>query len=200
MNKVKNFIAISAFSLMVLALPSAVSAQWFPGGNNGPYYGGQGRDLRHVADRLKDRSRDFEKRVDNVVDRRDDRRDNRGGWGNNRGGWGNQGYYQGDLKQLAGDFRRAADHFEDKYGNGRNLRNSEDAARRLLDSATRLENAMRGMRMNNQLMGQWNSMRGDLNMVANTYGYNYNRGRNTRNGGNNRNGDWRNRIPFPLPF
>ncbi len=178
MNRISRILAISAFSLAFLALPSIASAQWFP--NGGPSYGGQNRDLRNVARNLKDRSRDFEKRVDQRVDNRR---------GNNRGP------INDDLKQLAGDFRRAADHFEDKYGNGRNLSNSQDAARRLLDSASRLENALRYSRVPN-LNNQWNSMRRDLNMVAQTYGYNYNnRNRNQRNTGS--------RFPtgrFPWPF
>lgn len=185
MNRISKTLAICAFSLVILALPSIASAQWYP--NNGPYYGGQNRDLRNVARNLKDRSRDFERQVDRSVDNRNDRRDR---WGNRGGGYGNN-----DLKQLAGDFRRAADHFEDKYGNGRNLRNSEDAARRLLDSASRLDRALQDSRVRN-LNGQWNSMRRDLNMVAQTYGYNYNnRNRNQRNTGT--------RFPtgrFPWPF
>lgn len=216
MNRISKFIALGVFGLVFLALPSIASAQWYPNGNGGYGNGGYGNgrynnDLRNVADRLVRQSKDFERRVDNTVD-------NRGGWGNNRnGGWGNNrngGYYNDDLKQMAGDFRRAAEHFESKYGNGRDLRNSEDAARRLLDAASRMDNALgngggynrgggRNGRYgnNNNLNGQWNSMRGDINAIANTYGYNggyNNRGNNNRYP--NRNGDWRNRIPFPLPF
>lgn len=208
MKRISKLAAFGAFAVMFLALPSIASAQWYPGGNGGYGNGGYGngrynRDLRGVADRLVDRSRDFERRVDNTVDRRNDRRDdrwgNRGGWGNNRGGYG--GYYNDDLKQIAGDFRRAAEHFEDKYGNGRNLRNSEDAARRLLDAASRMDYALRNSgRGRGNLNGQWNSMRGDLNMIANTYGYNGYNNRGNNNRYPNRNGDWRNRIPFPLPF
>ena len=198
MKKISNILAISVLSLMVLALPTAASAQW---GNQRPNYGNQGRDLRYVARNLKERSRQFEHRVDDIVDSSRDRRGGYGGYG----GYGGRdtGYYNDDLKQLAGDFRRAADRFEDKYGNGRNLRNSEDAARRLLDAASRMDNALRNSRMNRMLMSQWSSMQRDVNLIANTYGYNYNRG-NRRNPNDrrspNRNGDWRNRIPFPLPF
>lgn len=201
MNKISKLLAISAFSLMVLALPSVTSAQWYPR-QQGPYYGNQGRDLRGVADQLKHRSRQFELRVDDYVDNGY----RRGGYGG-YGGYGNQGRYGDDLKQLAGDFRRAADNFEDDYGRGRDIRNSEGAARRLLDTGSRLDNALRYSRVDGRLMGEWNSMRGQLNLIANAYGYNYNRG-NQRNPRQqyprqrypNRNGDWRSRIPFPLPF
>jgi hypothetical protein len=189
MNKISKIIAISAFAFVVLALPSVASAQWYP--QQGPYYGNQGRDLRGVADQLRTRSRNFERRVDDFVNR---------GY-RNRGGYG--GYYgdrrsANDLKQRARDFRRASDNFRSKYGNGRNLRNSEDAARRLLDAGSRLDNALRMSRVDGRLMGEFNSMRGLLNQVANTYGYNYNRG--NQRYPNNRNGDWRSRVPFPLPF
>jgi hypothetical protein len=183
MNRIRNLIAISTFSLLLLALPSVASAQWYPG-NNDPYYGGgQNRDLRDVARRLKDNARNFERSVDREL------RNNRGS--GNRSGWGNNNNH---LRSLANDFRRAADNFQSRYGNGRNLRNSEDAARRLLDSAYRLDQGLQSARMNNRLRSDFSRMRGDLNMVANTYGY------NNRNNRNNRNVDWRNRVPFPLPF
>ena len=41
MNRIKNLIAISAFSLLILGLPAIASAQWNGGGyggNNGGYY------------------------------------------------------------------------------------------------------------------------------------------------------------------
>jgi len=37
-----------------------------------------------------------------------------------------------------------------------------------------------------------------LDVLANAYGYN-NNNRNNRNN-RNTNGDWRNRVPFPLPW
>ena len=123
MNKIKFFIAVSAFSLVVLALPSAASAQWYPNGRQGQVYGNS--NLKSSADRLKSNSKSFERTIDNAVD-------NRGSWGNRN----RNNYYSGDLKQLAGDFRRAADKFENKYGNGRNLNNSADAARDMLDAAS----------------------------------------------------------------
>lgn len=181
MNKIKYLIAISAFSLVVLALPSVASAQWSPNNRNGRQVY-RNTNLKNTADRLKSNSRSFEKSIDNAVD-------NRSGWGNRN----SNRYYSGDLKTLAGDLRRAADKFEDKYGNGRNLNNSADAARDLLDAASRLENALQNSGMMNRFRRQWNSMSNDLDQIARTYGYNTNnRGRS--------NGDWRNRVRFPLPF
>ena len=123
MNKIKNIIAISAFSLMVLALPAVATAQW--GGNNYPNRGNNrggnyGGNLEGVAQRLKERSRDFERQVDR----------DRGGY-NNRGGilggilngginGGNRGYGNDRIKRLAEDFRRAADQFENRVDGGGN--------------------------------------------------------------------------------
>jgi hypothetical protein len=185
MKGLKGLIAITAFSLVVLALPSVASAQWGPepgyGNQRGPGYGNQ-RDLRRVADRLRNGGRDFERQVQRLSN---DRRR------------GNQYYNQRELRSAANDFRRAADNFRSRYGNGRNLNNSADAARRLLDAGARVDRIMRQGR-GNPLMGQWNRMRGDLNAVAQVYGYRYdNRGGNYPN---NRGGDWRDRVRFPLPF
>lgn len=202
MNRIKTFIGIAAFSLVVLALPSMASAQW--GGNNrdDDYYGRNGnnrynRNIRATAQNLKNRARNFERLVDRYDDRRDDRRDRNGNWG----GWGNNdgGYYNGNLEGLANSFKDAANDFANEYGNGRNLNNSADEARRLLDIGRQIDQSIynRG-RGNNRLSNEWSQIRYDLQVVADVYGYN-----NYNNRYPNRNrtgGDWRNRIPFPLPF
>ncbi|HLA95765.1 MAG TPA: hypothetical protein VK612_08595 [Pyrinomonadaceae bacterium] len=212
MNRIKNFLAISAFSLLMLGLPAVASAQW--GGNNGGYgNGGYNQDIRGTVQNLKNRARSFEQMTNQVEDRNDDRGGNRNGsWGNQNGGWGNNrnGNYGGDigrLENLADDFKKATDKLEDKYGNGRNLNNSRDEAQRVLSIASQIDNEINQTR-NRNLQNQWNQMRNDLNMVANVYGGSYNNGGyNNGNNGNgnrnrngNRNGDWRNRVPFPLPF
>ena len=170
MNRLKALIGITALSLIVLALPSVASAQW--GRNNGGYYGnGQySRDIKGTAQNLKRQAKDFEK----MVDRYDDRRDRR---------------QSANLERLADDFKKAADRFEDKYGNGRNLNNSSDAARRLLDIGSQIDRALYASRGNVRLQSSWNRIRNDLNIVAGVYGYNNNnRNRNNR------------RANFPFPF
>ena len=195
MNKIKNIIAISAFSLMVLALPAVATAQWggnnYPnGGNNrGGYYGGG--NLEGVAQRLKDRSRDFERLVDR----------DRGGY-NNRGGilggilngggvygGNNRGYGNDRIKRLAEDFRRAANDFEnrvdgggnDRRDNYRDLSRGEQAAQRMLSIGSQIDRELSNMRSNSGLRYQWDAIRNDLRIVANAY-------RNNRGGG--RNGQW----------
>ncbi len=180
MNKIKNLMAFGAFAVVMLCVPAIASAQWGNGGYNNNY------NIKQNVKNLKNRAKDFER----SVDRYDDRYDRRGGaWGN----WGG-GRSSDRLESLAEDFRKAADRLENKYGNGRNLNNSADEARRVLDIASQIDREIRSTR-NNNLQSQWNAMRYDLNQVANTYGYNGNRNRR-----GDRNGNWRNNIPFPLPF
>ncbi|MBC7899043.1 MAG: hypothetical protein H7070_03235 [Saprospiraceae bacterium] len=191
MNRSKSLLAISAFSLLILGLPAIASAQWNGGGyggNNGGY-NGSGYNIRSTVKNLKNGAKNFEKATDRYDDRRDDRDDRRGGYGYND---------SDNLENLADQFSKATDRLEDKYGNGRNLNNSADEARRVLDIASQIDRTIYNSRGRN-IQGQWNSMRQDLNVIANTYGYN-NNNRNNRNNRNSRNGDWRNRVPFPLPF
>ena len=204
MKKFKNIIAVSAFSLMVLALPAIASAQW--GGNNGGYpnggypngsYGNTGRyggNLENVADRLKDRSRDFERQVDREF--RNNGRYNNGQYGNTGilgtifggGGMNNRGYGNDNIKRMAEDFRRAAADFENRT-DGNNNRNGQwgrgdsrdqQSAQRLLSIGSQLDNELRRMRMSSTLQYQWNAIRSDLSIVANSYG----NGRGGRNGRN----------------
>jgi hypothetical protein len=199
MNKIKNIIAISAFSLMVLALPAVATAQW--GGNNYPNRGnnrgGYGGSLEGVAQRLKERSRDFERQVDR------ERFGNRGGilggilnggvYGGNNRGYGND-----RIKRLAEDFRHAADRFENQVDNGRNgrwdddrngrynddyrdLRRGEQAAQRMLSIGSQIDRELSNLRSNSGLRYQWDAIRNDLRIVANAY-------RNNRGGG--RSGQW----------
>jgi hypothetical protein len=198
MKRVKNIIAISAFSMLVLALPSIASAQW--GGNNGGYYpnggnnrgqyGGQyGGNLEQVADRLKDRSKDFERQVDREFNNNRNRNYGGGGIlgtifnGGRNGSYGNRGYGNDQIKRLAEDFRKAANDFENRVdGNGRNNYRGQEAANRMLSIGSQLENQLRNMGgMQSNLQYQWNAIRNDLSIVANAYGNNQNRQRGGRN-------------------
>ena len=187
MNRFKNVLALAALSLLVLCLPSFASAQW-GGGNNrggdnrgGGYYGG---NIKNTISSLKYHAKNFERQTDNFDDRRDDRNDR---WGNNRGGNNSD-----RIEDLADDFAKAADRLEDKYGNGRNLNGSRDEAQRVLNLASRIDQALSRSRGSNQLRNSWNQMRGELSVIARTYGGNYNdNGRDRRN---NR----RNNYPFPF--
>jgi len=199
MKRIRNIIAISALSMLVLALPSIASAQW--GGNNGGYPNGgypnggynggygYGGNLEQVADRLKDRSKDFERQVDREFNGNRNRNYGGGGIlgtilnGGRNGSYGNRGYGNDQIKRLAEDFRRAANDFENRVdGNGRNNYRGQEAANRMLSIGSQLENQLRNMGMQSNLQYQWNAIRNDLSIVANAYGYgNQNRQRGGRN-------------------
>lgn len=207
MNRYKSLFAVFAFSLLVLTLPAIASAQW--GGNNrrndDDYYGRNNRNLNSTIRNLKNRSRSFERRIDRELDRsrmNGSRREDR-------------------INDIAADFARAADDLENRYDNRNDYGRSQNEARRVLQLGSQLDRALGRMRLNNGLDNDWNRIQQDLRVLANAYGgyYNddddyrnnrrgrnnrdddddyYNNGRNNRNG--NRNGDWRNQVPFPLPF
>lgn len=202
MNRIKGLVAVSAFALLILGVPAIASAQWNGGYGNGGYgnggYGNGGYygngNLKSVVRNLKNRAESFERTADRYDDRRNDRNNNRGGWG----GWGNIGRnsnYSGNLENLAEQFKDATDDLEDAFGNGRNLNGSADEARRVLDIASRIDQEIYNNRRGGggNLQGQWNSMRQDLDMIADAYGYNNGNRGNRRN---RNNGGWRNNFPF----
>ena len=188
MKRFTKLASILALSMVVLILPAVASAQW--GGNNrddDDYYRNSryNRNIRGTIQNLKNRARNFERRLDRVDDRRNDDR-----WGNNN----NRRY--DSLDELADRFVRATDDLADEYGNGRDIRGSRDEARRVLDIGAQIENVLyRGRSGGRQVSNDWDKISYDLRVLADTYGLNY------RNGGrNNNNGTWRDRIPFPLPY
>lgn len=203
MNRFEKFLTIIAFSLLILGLPTFASAQWRDRDrdddnyrtqrdrnrdrNDDDYYGNnRNRNynngaLRSAVERLKNNSRNFEKRIDRDLDRsryNDRNREDR-------------------LNNLADDFKDAANRLEDRFDNGRNLNNSSDEAREVLNLGRQIENALYRSNLNYNLQNDWNRIKQDLNTISNAYGFYNNNNRNQRNRGN---GNWRNNIPFPLPF
>jgi hypothetical protein len=198
MKRFTQIASIFALALVVLALPSITSAQYrdrdrdddYYGRNrNDDYYGnnGYGRNIRGTIQNLKSHARNFESRIDRV-DNRNDR------YGNDRYGRNNNRY--DNLEELSDRFSRAADDLADAYGRGRNMNNSRDEARRVLDIGSQIENILYRSRGNRNGTGEWNQISRDLRIIADAYNLNYYNGNRNRNGS----GDWRNRVPFPLPF
>lgn len=183
MFRIKNLIAVFAFSLLVLALPTIASAQWRDRDrNDDDYYNRNGRynrNLESTIKNLKNRSREFARRLDRELDR--SRYDDR-----NR---------EDRLNNLADDFRRAAADLDDAYDGRNDYNRSSDEARRVLQLGQQLGNALYRSRLNGNVQGDWNRIQQDLDVLANAYGYNNRNNRNNRN-----NGDWRNRIPLPFPW
>ena len=195
MNRIKNLLAVFTFSLLVLGLPSFASAQW---GNrdrdrDDDYYGRNRDDdyarnrggynngyLNSAVKRLRNDSRNFERRLDRELDR--SRID-----GRNREDY---------INRLARDFRVAAERLENRYDNGRDLNRSQNEARQVLNLGEQLDRELRRARIGYNVQNDWNRISQDLRVIADAYRY------NNRNYPNNRrgNGNWRDRIPFPLPF
>ena len=191
MTRFTKLASLFALALVVLALPSIASAQWRDRDRDDDYYGrnrdddnyrngGYGRNIRGTIESLRNRARNFERRTD----RMDDRRDDRYGRNNNR---------YDNLEELADRFSRATDDLADAYGRGRNMNNSRDEARRVLDIGSQIENVLYRGR-SNRGSGDWSQISRDLRIISDAYGL------GSYNGNRNRNSDWRNRVPFPLPF
>lgn len=213
MNRFRNLTALFALSLLMLALPSFASAQW--NGNNrrnndDDYYGNNNRNynrnLQATIRNLKNGSRQFERRLDRELD--NSRYD-----GRNR---------EDRLLQIAQQFQDATENLDRAYDNRRDYSNSRDEAQRVIQLGSQLDRAVSRARVSQNVSNDLSRIRQDLRVLADAYNYNYNNrngryGRNNddyydddddynRNNRNNRNrrtttnGDWRNRIPFPLPF
>lgn len=198
MNRFRNLFGIFAFALLVLSLPAVASAQWRDSDDDDDYYrnerrnrrdddynrnGRYNRNLESTIRNLKNRSSQFERRLDRELD---DSRYN----GRDR---------EDRINDLAKDFADAADNLDDAYDGRNDYQNSRDEAQRVLQLGNQLERIMQRIRIDGNLQNDWNRISQDLNVLANAYNYN---NRNNRNNRRNRqsNGDWRNQIPFPLPF
>ncbi len=200
MNRFKNLVAVFAFALLVLSLPVIASAQWRDNNRRNDDYYGNNRNNRNNSNlnstikNLKNRSRDFARRLDRELDR--SRID-----GSRR---------EDQINALASDFVKATNRLDNEYDNSRDYNRSQDEVQRVLQLGSQLDSAINRGRLNNNIRSDWNRIRQDLRTLSNAYGGNYNdNNRNNRRGnnrnndyGNNRNnnGDWRNRIPFPFPF
>ena len=193
MNRFRNLIGVFAFALLILTLPVAASAQYRNDRNDDDGYyrndrqnnrnGNYNRNLEATIKNLKNRSKQFERQVDRALDR--SRYDDR-----NR---------EDRINQLAGDFANAAKRLDDEYDNRRDYNNSYDEAQRVLQLGNQLDRAISRARLNGNVQNDWYRIRQDLNVLANAYNYDNRNNRNNRNRQGS-NGDWRNRIPFPLPF
>lgn len=151
------------------------------------YYGRYDqRYVRQVAQRLKDRAKQFEHDVDRFLDRSrvdGSRREDR-------------------INEAAQDFRRAAERFRDRVGDSRDLNRSRNEAAQLLQSADRVERLFSRLRGDSRTYSDWSGIRQDLRTVADIYGLRYSgyddgyyrRGDNRYPDDRNRDGWWR-RLP-----
>lgn len=174
MNRIKNLIAVFAFSLLVLALPTIASAQWRNDRNNGNYggygNGGYNSNSGSVIRDLKNRSRSFASQLDRELDR--SRYDG--------------GRREDQLDNLAKEFRRATDDLDDDYDNRGGYNDNSGDIRRVLQLGSQMDRALSNTRLSYNVQSQWNQIRQDLQALGNNNG-NYNNNRR-----NNRNDDWNN--------
>ena len=196
MNRFRNLIGIFAFALLILSLPAVASAQWRDNDDDDDYYrnerrnrrndnnrnGNYNRNLQATIRNLKNRSNQFERRLDRDLDnsRYDDRR------------------REDRINQIAEDFANATENLDREYDGRGDYQQSYDEAQRVLQLGNQLDRAISRARLSSNVQNDWSRIRQDLNVLANAYNYNNNNNRRNRQG--NRNDDWRNRIPFPLPF
>lgn len=206
MNRVRNFMAIAAFSLMVLGLPAIASAQSRDrdddrNGNNGGYnnggynngqngqYGNYG-DMRATVRDLKNLARELQRHLDRDLD---DSRYN----GSQR---------EDQLNELARRFRDAVNRLSESNNNYGNYGRRDDKIDRVLDLGSQLGRSLSRSRLDYHVEEIWSGIRYDLQVLDNgDAGYNNNNrnNRNTGNGGwgNGRgNGNGRNGLPSWWPF
>lgn len=139
-------------------------------GRNGRMSDYERRQLRDLARRIDDRSRDLQRDIDRLLD---NSRIN----GTNR---------EDRINDEARDFRNAAGRFRGVAGDNNELYRSRDEASRLLQQASQLSRALgRRTRLDSRTANDWNQLRGDLRTVADIYNLRFNDDR-----GYNGNDDW----------
>jgi hypothetical protein len=130
------------------------------------------RQLRDLARRISDRSRDLQRDVDRALD-------------NSRI---NGSRREDSINQQARELRDAADRFRNVAGDGNDLYRSRDEAQNLLDQASRIGRMLNRARLDGRTGGDWNQLRNDLRTVANIYNLRFNDNGGGYNGGDD---DWR---------
>ena len=116
------------------------------------------RQLRDLARRIDDRSRDLQRDVDSLLDRsriNGTRREDR-------------------INEEARDLRNAAQRFRDVAGDSDRLERSRDEASRLLQEASRVSRLLSRTRLDSRTSSDWNQIRSDLRTVANIYNLRFN--------------------------
>ena len=127
-------------------------------GRNGRLSDSERRQLRDLARRIDDRSRDLQRDIDRALDRS---RVN----GTNR---------EDRINDEARGFRDAAARFRNVAGDSNELNRSRDEARNLLDRASQMNRVLGRTRLDSRTSNDWNQLRNDLRTVANIYGLRFN--------------------------
>lgn len=141
-------------------------------GRNGRLSDYDRRQLRDLARRIDDRSRDLQRDIDRALDHS---RVN----GTNR---------EDRINDEARDFRNAASRFRNVAGDSNDLYRSRDEARNLLDQASQLNRVLSRVRNDGRTQSDWSQLRSDLRRVADIYNLRFNDNGGWNNGGWGRNG------------
>jgi hypothetical protein len=131
---------------------------WGRNRRNGRLSDSERRQLRDLARRIEDRSRDLQRDVDHLLDNSRVNGTNREDRINNE---------VRDLRQAAGRFRSVA-------GDNDHLAGSRDEASRLLQEASRVSRMLGRLRLDSRTASDWNQIRSDLRSVANIYNLRFN--------------------------
>lgn len=201
MRSIKNWIALGAFSLLVMGIPTVASAQWGgngqydpygrngqydPNGRNGQYdpYGRNGNygNANNTVRSLKSRTREFTRQLDRDLDR----------------GRLNGSRREDQINELADRFKDAVNDLDNNYyNNNRGYGRNDNQMRRVFDYAAQIERSISRAQISYQTRNLWSSIRNDLQVISRGYAP-YNNGRNTGVWGNTRNS--RQGLPSWWPF
>jgi hypothetical protein len=144
-------------------------------GRGGRISDSERRQLRDLARRIDDRSRDLQRDVDRLLD-------------NSRY---NGSHREDRINDEARDLRNAASRFRSVAGDSNDLYRSRDEASRLLQQASQIGRVIGRTRMDSRTASDWNQLRSDLRTVASIYNLRFNdNGGYYGNNGNN-DDDWR---------
>jgi hypothetical protein len=193
MKRTHILAALFAMALSMIALPAIASAQYGqydpygrngqydPYSRNGGYYGnGQYGDMRNLVRSLKSNASELQRHLDNDLDssryngsRREDQ-----------------------LNELARRFRSEVNGLSESNNRYNDYRRRDGRVDRVLNLGDQLGRALSRTRMDHHIRGIWSQIDRDLNVLAQTNGYN----RNGRYGsGGYNNGGSRN-LPSWWPF
>src|SRR5687768_6309240 len=162
MRNFKKWATLGVFSLLVLGIPAIANAQWRDNRDRGRYddrgynngaYGNYG-NMSNVVRSLKDRTREFVRQLDRDLDysrtngtRREDQ-----------------------INQQANRFRDAVNRINNN-GNNNNWGRRDNNIERALQIGSQLERSVSRGRLSYQSQALWSSIRQDLQMLGNGYGY-----------------------------
>jgi hypothetical protein len=189
MNRFKKLVAVFAFSLMLLALPSIASAQWRDrdnddNRNNGRYNRNSqyNRNLQGTIRSLKNLSNQFERQVDRELDRsriNETRREDR-------------------INDLAERFKEATDDLDDAYDDRGDYNRSADEARRVLALGSQIDRVISRRGIGRNVQNSWSAIQRQLRVLARTYNGSYNNRDNDDRRDDRRNDRRDNRRNFPF--